>query len=343
MILSKTYLDVIREISLKNINQINKKIKAYNENMPASLENMELYNQLIITLNIYLREIDNIYYLFLLEDGTIEYNKEDIFINTFVTNLISSIDYIDRNNIHFEKIIDENYLVKTDSKKLKVILENIILRILRTLRVGKITFRVKELANDLVVEIIDSGKGLSDKTISEFKITPDVDHRHFDNLDLYVTYKFLEGLKGSFEAEKSSNLVRYTITFPQVKNAPGKESKKLLIIDDDIEFIRLIQLFQTKFAKSGYEVEYKTTAREGLERIKEAAPDVILLDLMLPDATGLYVCEEVRKINKTVPIIMLTAYGSALDEKKAYELGADHFINKSYDFKDLLDQIQRFI
>lgn len=341
MLLSKTYLDIMREISLKNIKEINKKVKSYNEKI--SLEDRYAYNELMLSLNASLREIDNIYYLFLLEDKSVEFNKEDVFLSTFVANLINGIDYIDKNNVYFEKLIDENYRIKIDSKKLKVAIENIILRILRTIKTGKVIFRVKELQNDVVMEIIDTSRGLSDKWIKDFIITPDIDRRYFENLDLYVAYKLLVEQGEGFDIEKTSDFVKYIITFSNVKNVEGKEGKKILIIDDDIEFIRLIQLFQSKFAKSGYEVEYKTTAKEGIERIKESMPDVILLDLMLPDMTGLYVCEEIRKINKNVPVVMLTAYGSTLDEKKSYELGANYFINKSYDFKDILDQIQRFI
>lgn len=344
MLLSKTYLDIIRETALKNIREINKKIKNYyNEKMPASLEDRAYFNELLLSLNASLREVDNIYYLFLLEDRSVEYNKEEIFLNTFFTNFINGIDYIDKNDVHFEKIIDENYIIKTDSKKLKVVLENIILRIFRTLKTGKIIVRVREIQNDLIMEIIDTGGGLSDKLPREFKNAPDTDRRSFENLDLYVAYKLMEEMNNTFEIEKTNDFTRYVITFSKVKNAEGKVSKKILIIDDDIEFIRLIQLFQSKFAKSGYEVEYETTAKDGLDRIKESMPDVILLDLMLPDMTGLYVCEEIRKLNKNVPVVILTAYGSDLDEKKAYELGANYFLIKNYDFKDLLEQIQRFI
>jgi len=344
MLLSKTYLDIIRETSLKNIREINKKIKNYyNEKMPESPEDRTYYNELLLSLNASLREVDNIYYLFLLEDKSVEYNKEEVFLNTFVTNFINGIDYIDKNDVYFEKIIDENYIIKTDSKKLKVVLENIILRIFRTLKTGKIIVRVREAQNDLIMEIIDTSRGLSDKQAKEFKNAPDADRRHFDNLDLYVAYKLMEEMNNTFDIEKTQDFIRYVITFSKVKNAEGKVSKKILIIDDDIEFIRLIQLFQSKFAKSGYEVEYETTAKDGLDRIKESMPDVILLDLMLPDMTGLYVCEEIRKLNKSVPVVILTAYGSDLDEKKAYELGANYFLNKSYDFKALLEQIQRFI
>ncbi|MFH1454683.1 MAG: response regulator [Armatimonadota bacterium] len=343
MLLSKTYLDLIREIAVKDIKEIEKQVEKFRRTISLTFEERKQYQQLILGVKAYTREVDNLYYLYLLEDRSIEYHKKDIFLNEFVRDFINSLDYVDKNDIYFEKIIDESCGVNIDEKKLKVVFENIILRILRTLTNGKITVRVREIQDDLSLEIIDSSRGLDENTVRNFKEVPDIDRRYFDNLDLFVSCKILKDQGQDFDIEKETDFTKYIITFHKVETMKKTEAKTILIVDDDMEFIRLIQLFQHKFSKSGYEVEYRSTAKDGIERVKEKMPDIVLLDLMLPDSTGIQVCEEIRKINKRVPVIMLTAYGSALDEKKAYEVGVNHFINKSYNFKDLLEQIQRFI
>lgn len=343
MILAKTYLDIIREKATGNIKNIEKQLKVFAQKASFSEEDKKTYQDMLLSLNIYRREIDNLYYLYLLEDQSIEYNKVEICLFGFVKDIINSLDYIDKNNMYFEKIIDENCFIKIDIKKLKIVFENIILRIARSLKTGKVTFRAKELQGDLTLEVIDPSRGLPEPALRSFRQTPNEEKREFENLDLYVNYKILEGQGERFDIEKTPDAAKYIMTFHKTKQTGDRTNKKILIIDDDLEFIRLMQLFQGKFSRSGYEIEYRNTAEEGIKRVKELMPDLVLLDLMLPDATGLHVCDEIRKIDKKVPILMLTAYGSELDEKKAYELGINLFINKTYNFKDILDQIQRFI
>ncbi|HMB43727.1 MAG TPA: response regulator, partial [Luteimonas sp.] len=96
-------------------------------------------------------------------------------------------------------------------------------------------------------------------------------------------------------------------------------SQRILIIDDDE---RLCAMLDQYLSRSGYAVTCRHTATAGLDEHRRSSPDAIILDLMLPDASGLDVCIRLRE-NSHVPIIMLTARGEATDRVVGLELGAD--------------------
>jgi len=111
---------------------------------------------------------------------------------------------------------------------------------------------------------------------------------------------------------------------------------KVLIIDDDVNICELVRLY---LEKDGYEV---TTAHNGIKAIetfKEFTPHLIILDVMLPGADGWHVCREVRKLS-SIPIIMLTAKGETFDKVLGLELGADDYIVKPFDPKELVARVK---
>ena len=110
----------------------------------------------------------------------------------------------------------------------------------------------------------------------------------------------------------------------------GKQ--KILIVDDDLHIAELISLYMMK---DGYETEEVYDGKEALKKAETFQPDLILLDLMLPGMDGYQVCTEIRK-NSRVPIIMLTAKGETFDKVLGLELGADDYIVKPFDPKELV-------
>lgn len=111
---------------------------------------------------------------------------------------------------------------------------------------------------------------------------------------------------------------------------------KVLIVDDDTNISELISLY---LKKEGYQTKEVYTGREALEAYEEYRPDIILLDIMLPEIDGYDVCKEVRRISKT-PIIMLTAKGEVFDKVLGLELGADDYIVKPFDPKELVARVK---
>jgi len=114
----------------------------------------------------------------------------------------------------------------------------------------------------------------------------------------------------------------------------GKQ--KILIVDDDEHIAELVSLYLTKEC---FDTKCVGDGESALSTMKEFAPDLILLDLMLPGMDGYQVCREVRQYSKT-PIIMLSAKGEVFDKVLGLELGADDYMEKPFDSKELVARVK---
>jgi len=112
--------------------------------------------------------------------------------------------------------------------------------------------------------------------------------------------------------------------------------KKVLIVDDDADIIELEKLY---FEKEGYEVVSCMQGDKAIATFSVTKPDIIILDLMLPGMDGNDICREIRKISD-VPIIMLTARTDTLDKVVGLELGADDYVPKPFEPKELLARVK---
>ena len=110
------------------------------------------------------------------------------------------------------------------------------------------------------------------------------------------------------------------------------EKQKILVVDDDKHIAELISLYMMK---EGYETQEIYDGKEAAAAVEDFQPDLILLDLMLPGMDGYQVCTEVRKTSR-VPIIMLTAKGETFDKVLGLKLGADDYIIKPFETKELV-------
>lgn len=115
--------------------------------------------------------------------------------------------------------------------------------------------------------------------------------------------------------------------------------EKILIIDDELH---IVELLKYNLESNGYKVNYSLNGREGLMIAMEKKPDLILLDVMLPEMDGFDVCKELKrdKESKAIPIIMLTAKGEEFDKILGLELGADDYITKPFSVRELLARIK---
>ncbi len=112
--------------------------------------------------------------------------------------------------------------------------------------------------------------------------------------------------------------------------------QKILIVDDDNNIAELISLYLTKEC---FETRIVNDGEEALRAVKTFNPNLILLDLMLPGMDGYQVCREVRQ-KSNVPIIMLSAKGEVFDKVLGLELGADDYIIKPFDSKELVARVK---
>jgi DNA-binding response OmpR family regulator len=117
------------------------------------------------------------------------------------------------------------------------------------------------------------------------------------------------------------------------------EGARLLLIDDDVELGRLLQSF---LATEGYGIEISLTAREGTRQALAGEFALLILDIMLPDASGLDVLRRIRTESRT-PVLMLTAKGDARDRIKGLELGADDYLPKPFVPAELAARIRAIL
>ncbi|MCI5728073.1 MAG: response regulator transcription factor [Clostridia bacterium] len=111
---------------------------------------------------------------------------------------------------------------------------------------------------------------------------------------------------------------------------------KILVVDDDKNICELLRLY---IEKEDFAVELAYDGRRALELFESFSPDLILLDIMLPELDGWQVCREIRK-HSQCPIIMLTAKGEVFDKVLGLELGADDYVVKPFETKEVIARIK---
>lgn len=110
----------------------------------------------------------------------------------------------------------------------------------------------------------------------------------------------------------------------------------ILVVEDEV---RLAQLVELELADAGCQVDIAHDGQIGLELAQSIQPDVIVLDWSLPRLTGLEICQQLRKIGNSVPIVFATAMDDSPHRQAALAAGANAYMVKPYQFKDLLETI----
>lgn len=114
---------------------------------------------------------------------------------------------------------------------------------------------------------------------------------------------------------------------------------RLLVIDDDR---KLCGLLSSYLADHGFEVSVAHSAEDGLRRLRTEGADLVVLDVMLPDTDGFETCRTIRKSSR-VPVIMLTARGEVMDRVVGLELGADDYMSKPFEPRELVARVQAIL
>jgi two-component system phosphate regulon response regulator PhoB len=114
---------------------------------------------------------------------------------------------------------------------------------------------------------------------------------------------------------------------------------KLLVVEDETDLVRTLEY---NFRQAGFEVFTATSGRDGLRIAAAKTPDLVLLDLMLPDLQGVEVCRLLKADPKTraTPVIMLTARGEEVDRVVGFEIGADDYVTKPFSVRELVLRVR---
>ncbi|MFC2066245.1 response regulator [Chloroflexota bacterium] len=113
-------------------------------------------------------------------------------------------------------------------------------------------------------------------------------------------------------------------------------AKKILVVDDEK---RIVEILKAYLERDGYQVSFAYDGRSALELARNNSPDLVILDLMLPEVSGWDVCRELRR-DSNVPIIMLTARDDTTDKIIGLELGADDYVTKPFDPKEIISRVR---
>lgn len=113
-------------------------------------------------------------------------------------------------------------------------------------------------------------------------------------------------------------------------------SPKILVADDEQNIVRLLRLY---LRNEGFDVVAAADGRQALDRFAQEAPDLVLLDLMMPELSGLEVCTEIRK-HSDVPVIMLTARSDDVDKIVGLEMGADDYVTKPFNPREVVARVK---
>ncbi|WP_179298849.1 response regulator transcription factor [Evansella halocellulosilytica] len=117
------------------------------------------------------------------------------------------------------------------------------------------------------------------------------------------------------------------------------DGMKVLIVEDDPNICDLLQLY---LEKEGYNVIQSFDGEEGLAKYYEENPDFVILDIMLPKVDGWEVCQEIRD-DRDIPLLMLTGKGESYDKVKGLELGADDYVVKPFDPKEIIARMKAIL
>ena len=114
---------------------------------------------------------------------------------------------------------------------------------------------------------------------------------------------------------------------------------KILIVEDNQLILKVIE---TKLKKEGYEVINCENGKEAIERISDSLPDLVITDIMLPYNSGLEIVNVVKaKLQKNIPVIVLSGLGQEKTIEEAFKLGADDYMTKPFNLSELLMRIKR--
>lgn len=119
-------------------------------------------------------------------------------------------------------------------------------------------------------------------------------------------------------------------------------AQRILLVEDESD---LVDLLSYNLSREGYLVDIATTGTIALERLKERRPDLVLLDLMLPDVSGTEICRRLKGAGETrdIPVVMVTARGEEIDRIVGLELGADDYVTKPFSVRELMLRIKAIL
>ncbi|GAM72828.1 chitin catabolic cascade sensor histidine kinase chiS [Vibrio ishigakensis] len=263
-------------------------------------------------------------------------------------------------------------MVSADPQRLEQVLYNLVGNAIKFTNEGKVVLNATEQDNSLVIEVIDTGRGIPEQdleTIFEpLMQSQSARYQHGTGLGLSISKRLIELMDGELSVSSQPLLgTTFRLTLPlateeqlnqQVEGTHFKaeiteriklseessalpenpDGELILIADDEPVNLKILESF---LRIEGYRVECASDGQQALDKVAEQKPAVLLLDIMMPELSGYEVCEKLRtKYSRhELPIIMLTALNQTEDKIKGFECGANDYLVKPFNKQELSARI----
>ncbi len=307
-----------------------------------------------------------------IEAGRMQVAMEEMAVRDITDAVVHTvIGLIEENNNIFEYMIDENVgIVRTDATKLRQILVNLLGNAAKFTENGKVSLRVwreQRRPNDFIVfEVSDTGIGIPEEKIPVLfqpftQVDPTSTRKHGGTgLGLAITKAYVDMLGGTIEVQSergkgSSFWVRLPIVSTlteEAKTLPDaleEETNVLPVIRPDMPVVLVVdddrkarELMERVLRREGFAVIEATNGPAGLRLAREMLPDVIVLDVFMPESDGWTVLQALKQDATTadIPVILCTV---ATDRDLALALGAAEFIQKPVEYEELARRVKRYV
>lgn len=319
------------------------------------------------------RLINDVLDLSKIEAGRMSFTIKVVHVRSLIGDFIEAfLPVFEKNNINFEyDRVPKDIFVMGDRDKVIQVLTNIISNAVKyTPAGGTINISANMKKDTAIIAVKDTGKGIAHddipKVFDRFRQLENIDHHaEGSGLGMTISKVIIEKLGGKIWIESDINsgtTVFFTLpraegdhipdaitekatTSNLLTNTEPKEkhiTNKILIVDDE-QPIR--EAIQECVEKAGYSTIVATGGNEALKLAFRYLPEVMILDVMMPDLSGLEVCRKLQSDKNTagIKIIMLSARGQEKEKEEGLKAGADRYITKPFDYKELLKVIEELL
>ncbi|MDM8536051.1 transporter substrate-binding domain-containing protein [Desulfobacterales bacterium HSG17] len=299
------------------------------------------------------------------ESNKIELYETDFNLPNFIQNISNNIRIrTEKKNLLFiNENNDINLYIHADERRLRQILINLLGNSVKFTDKGTITLKVEKQEQDVNFSIIDTGTGISSEDIQKifdpFHQTGDQKYQvQGTGLGLSITRNLIELMGGKLEVSSQPGVgstFSFKLNLPEVhcekecqtsekqkvKGFKGKAVKILMVDDNKFN----LSVFKDLLTPLGFIIIQAENGVEGLERVLEFKPEVIITDLVMPKMNGIELIQQIRKSRDLKDIIIFATSASVYseDQKNSINAGADSFFSKPIDADYILDQLQQFL
>lgn len=279
-------------------------------------------------------------------------------------------------NIRLEtQYATEDLIMDFDEEKMQYVFYNLLSNAIKfTPAGGTVTLKVDTSGNRLVVEVADTGKGISEAAIPHifdrfFQIEDHTSEQGGTGIGLALTKELIEMIGGSIQVKSvlgEGSIFRVSIPIlddkatpsgtlfverdatpvqvevrPVYEQAEGPEQPEILIIEDTSAVADYLKILLAQ----DYNVRFAVDGQAGIDQAVAYIPDLIITDVMMPEKDGFQVCQELKQDERTshIPIIMLTAKADIESKIRGLEFGADAYLFKPFEKQELLVRLRKLL